>query len=330
MTAEELDSFLREPSKREKFYRANPGALSPSYRFMERKFINGREVLCFQLPELKANDILIRKDSRYVPVPYYIHTNVNMNYIYSGSCSYEIDDKSITLEAGDVCIFDRDVIRHKLKTGEDDIIINISMSNEFFSDSFFNHLKAQSIMASFLLSVVSNNDSHDQYLIFRTNHSDQIRELFSKLLLEYFDMRLYRKEIMKSYLVIIIIELLRLYSVNNGEHLIQISSNVSDKLLDIMHYIEMHYADCTLSEVAEKFSYHPKYLSTLIHERTHKTFKEIQTRQRMIVACSMLENTSHSIQHIASEVGMSNLNQFYKCFQEQYQMLPKEYRKLHS
>ncbi len=330
MTTEELDQFLREPSEHEKYYRANPGALSPSYRFMERKLINGREVLCFQLPELKANDILIRKDSRYVPVPYYIHTNVNMNYIYSGSCSYEIDDKSITLEAGDVCIFDRDVIRHKFKTGENDIIINISMSNEFFSDSFFNRLKDQSVMASFLLSALSNNDNHDQYLIFRTGHSNKICEMFSMLLLEYFDIRLYRKEIMKSYLLIIIIELLRLYSVDTGEHFIQISSNVSDNLVDIMHYIELHYADCTLRDVAEKFNYHPKYLSTLIHQRTHKTFKEIQTRQRMIVACSMLENTDQSIQHIASEIGMSNLNQFYKCFQAQYQMLPKEYRKLHS
>jgi AraC-like DNA-binding protein len=330
MTSEELDNFLREPSEREEYYRANPGALSPAYRFMERKLIKGREVLCFQLPELKANDILIRKDSRYVPVPYYIHTNVNMNYIYSGSCSYEIDDKSVTLEAGDVCIFDRDVVRHKFKTGENDIIINISMSNEFFSDSFFNHLKNQSIMASFLLSALSNSNSHDQYLIFRTNHSEQIREMFLKLLLEYFDIKLYRKEIMKSYLMIIIIELLRLYSVNNGNHFIHISSNVSDNILDIINYIELHYADCTLGEVAEKFGYHPKYLSTLIRQRTHKTFKEIQTRQRMIVACSMLENTNHSIQYIASDVGISNLNQFYKHFQEQYQMLPNDYRKLHS
>lgn len=330
MTIENLDSFLREPTEREKYYCTNPGALSPSYRFMKHKMINGQEVLCFQLPELKANDILIRKDSRYVPVPYYIHTNVNMNYIYSGSCSYEIDGKSVTLEAGDVCIFDRDVVRHKFKTGENDIIINISMSNEFFSDSFFNHLKKQSIMASFLLSAVSDNTNHDQYLIFRTSHSEQICDMFVKLLVEYFDIKLYRKEIMKSYLMIIMIELLRLYSVNNGEHFIQISSNVSDNLLDIINYIELHYADCTLIEVAEKFGYHPKYLSTLIHQRTHKTFKEIQTRQRMIVAGSMIENTNHSIQQIASDVGISNLNQFYKCFQEQYKMRPKEYRKSHS
>jgi len=330
MTVEELNNFLRAPTERENFYRANPGSLSPSYRLMEPKLLNGKEVLCFQLPELKANDILIRKDSRYVPVPYYIHSNVNINYIYSGSCSYEIDGKSITLEAGDVSIFDRDVIRHKLKTDENDIIINISMSNEFFSDSFFNHIREQSVFASFLLSVVANGDNHDQYLIFKTNHSNQICEIFLKLLLEYFDTKLYRKEIIKSYLDIIMIELLRLYSVNTEDHLIQISSNVPDKLLDIMHYIELHYADCTLSDVAEEFNYHPKYLSTLIRKRTHKTFKEIQTQQRMIVAGSMLENTNYSIQRIASEVGMNNLNQFYKSFKEHYKILPKKYREVHS
>nr|WP_314464780.1 hypothetical protein [uncultured Clostridium sp.] len=47
MTIEDLDSFLREPTEREKYYHTNPGALSPSCRFMEHKIINGQEVLCF-------------------------------------------------------------------------------------------------------------------------------------------------------------------------------------------------------------------------------------------------------------------------------------------
>lgn len=328
MTEQELHEFLTAYTERERFYLKYPGAPSPRYQNMERKRIDGLEVLYFQLPTLRENEILIRKDSRFTQVPYYVHSNVNLNYIYSGTCSYVIDQKSITLHEGDVCIFDKDVVRHKLKTGENDIVMNISMSDEFFTGSLLHHMKEQSILASFLLNAISSSQSHDQYLIFRTNRSEVISSLFQKLFMEYFDVRLYRREVLQSYLMLILIELLRLYSSNDGQYLIQLSTNSADNLVDILHDIETNYIDGSLEALAEKFGYHPKYMSSLIKKRTGKTFKQIQLAQRLKIAGYRLKNTDDSIQRIAAEVGIHNLTFFYKCFQEQYHMSPAKYRNL--
>ena len=113
MDLQELDTLFRTRTRREQYYLEHQGAPSPSYRTMEHRQIDGKDVLYFRLPALKEAEILIRKDSRFTDVPYYIHSNLNMNYIYSGKCDYVINSRSVTLHQGDVVIFDKDVVRRK-------------------------------------------------------------------------------------------------------------------------------------------------------------------------------------------------------------------------
>ena len=117
MDRAELDAFLRQITPREQFYLDNPGAPSPRFKTMEHRTVRGRDVLYFHLQELPNDEIHLRKDSRFTDVPYYMHSNININYIYDGHCDYLIDDKPITLYKGDVCIFDLDVVRRKLTLG---------------------------------------------------------------------------------------------------------------------------------------------------------------------------------------------------------------------
>lgn len=326
----ELDKRLREHTEREQFYLDHPGSVSPRYQHIKKSFIEGKEVYSFELSKLNDEEILIRKDSRFTFVPFYRHTNINLNYIYSGQCTYIIDDQYVTLQQGDVCIFDKDVIRAKMKLSEEDIVFNISMSNSYFSKSLSNRIAEQSVMASFIIHSLSQNEHHDNYLIFRTNGSPSIISLFQRLLLEYYNNDIYSKEIIQSYIDIIFMELLRLYQGNHANHMIQVTNGSNDKILHILSYIEAHYQDCTIDDLAQIFGYHPKYLSTMIKQKTGKNFKEIQLQQRMNHACSYLRNTSLSIQEIAEKIGFSNQSFFYKRFVEIYHVKPQEYRNQHT
>lgn len=326
MDEQELDWLLHQNTEMENFYLENPGSLSPQYKTMERRILGEKKVYCFNLPHLKENEVLIRKDSRYTSVPFYVHTNINMNYIYSGTCTYIIDDVHITLQQGDVCIFDKDVVRSKMVTGENDIIINISMSEDFFTDGFISHTSEESVMASFILDALSKNKDHNHYIIFQTNKSPIINNLFNRILIEYFDNMMYSRKIIQSYLRVVFLELMRLYHINSGKHLIRISKDPSNNIMDILHYIEKHYSDCTLEKLSKMFGYHPKYLSTLIKSKTGKSFKCIQLEQRLNVSCSLLKNTNQNIQDIANSIGIQNLNFFYNKFKEHYGMSPNEYR----
>lgn len=297
---------------------------------MSQVNIRGHKV--YRLKPLSVNEtgIVISKDSRFTSVPPYIHSNVNMNYIYSGECTYVVDDKTLTLREGDVCIFDKDVIRMKNKIGENDIVMNISMSDNFLSTNFLSRLASQSIVSNLILSAISNSQNHDNFLIFRTKANQKIKRLFADLLCEYYNLRMYSSEIINSYLVIIFTELLRIYQDDSVYHKIQLSNDASGKIVDILRYIEKEYLQCTLTSLARQFGYHPKYLSYLIKEKTGKNFKELQVSLKLKLACYYLVNTSLSIQDIAEKVQISNLNSFYQKFRSAYEMTPKDYRQVHS
>ncbi|MFJ2043621.1 MULTISPECIES: AraC family transcriptional regulator [Paenibacillus] len=330
MDYNQLDFFLKSYTDSEKKYLANPDAVSPIYQDMIQVDVRGHMVYRFKPLNVIETGIAISKDSRFTSVPLYVHTNVNMNYIYSGECTYVVDDKTITLKEGDVCVFDKDVIRMKNKIGENDLVINISMSDQFLSSNFLSRLAKQSIVSNLILSAISNSQNHDNFLIFRTKGNHKIKRLFADLLCEYYDLRMYSSEIINSYLVIIFTELLRIYQDDSENQKIQLSNDSSGNIVDILRYIEKEYLNCTLSSLSKQFGYHPKYLSYLIKEKSGKNFKELQVSLKLKLACYYLANTSLSIQEIAEKVQISNLNSFYQKFGVTYNMTPKAYRQTHS
>lgn len=326
MNQQEIDQFLRSVNESEAFYLANPGQLSPKYINMEKHFVDGVETLRFTQKKLLENEIVIVKDSRFTFVPFYTHSNINLNFIYSGECTYLIKDKYITLKKGDICVFDKDVVRSKMKTGENDIVLNVSLSYKFFDNGILSHVGKQSIIANFLINAISNSETHDSYMIFNSSSNNHITDLFLSILYEYYNQNIYANETIESYLSLIFIELIRLYLKDPDNQVIQTSKKDSTLVIDIIKYIESNYVSCTLEEVAQEFGYHPKYLSSFIKQKLGKNFKEIQTTQRLQAASNYLKNTDHSIQEIAHHVGFKNLTQFYKKFQDQFQVSPKQYR----
>jgi len=328
MFTDKLDSQLRAITPSEEFYLSNPGSLSPRYQEMSEKVIDDNKVYCFEHPRVQQTGIEITRDSRFTCIPPHIHSNVNMNYIYSGKCVYWIDNKEVLLTEGDICIFDKDVVRSKEYIGENDIVISISLSNEFFTNNFLGRLTKQSIVSNFIISALSVNEEHDHYLIFKTRNNLKIRESFIHLLSEYVESDIYSKELINSYLAIIFVELLRVFQCHSEEQLVHLSHKEPNHVFDIIYYIEINYLTCTLTSLAENFNYHPKYLSHLIKTKTGKTFKEIQLQQRLKIASSYLFNSSLSVQEIAEKVGIYNKNFFYRKFKECYHQTPNEYRNM--
>lgn len=323
----ELDRYLRHTTPREQYYLDNPGAPSPRFRDMEKRMINGREVLVFQIPSLWEDAVHLRKDSRFTDVPFHIHTNVNVIYIYSGKCELLVEDTPVILRRGDVGIFDVDVVRRKLYLGGDDIVINFNMTHEFFSGSFMRRAGEQNILSDFMLHVLSTNSpTHDHYILFRTGEDFSVDLLFRMLLTEYYKEDVYRKEMIQGCLRLIFLELLRLCSHDSSGYQVQISSTHSRDVAGILHYLERHSATCTLPELAEQFGYHPKYISTLLKQMTGSSFKQIQTRLRLQNAAELLLQTGLPIQEISQQVGMGNLSHFYAAFEKQFGLLPNAYR----
>ncbi|UUX33556.1 AraC family transcriptional regulator [Fundicoccus culcitae] len=325
MNAIELDKRIKALTEREQFYLDNPEALSPLYEKFETTDIDGNSVYHFRIPELSENEVQIRRDSRFRPVPLHRFSNIMINYVYSGKCRYLINDKIVEMEVGDVCIIDQDVVRYKFELEADDIVFNISLDKKFFSRFIQHNLSESSIVSSFILNSLYSQGKHDQFIFFRNHQNPRIINLFDEILTEYYKQQKYYKSTIKSYIEIVVLEQLRSYQ--NSDIVLHLPDQKENDFVEILRDIENNYKEGNIEDLANKFHYNPKYLSSLIKKRTGFTFKEIQRKTRLDVSCQLLINSSMTIEEIIEEVGFTNQTSFYNYFKTAYRVSPSEYRK---
>lgn len=85
---------------------------------------------------LEGGNLAFNKQTRFGMVPLHRHNYIEMNYVYSGTCVQEINGQTVEMHTGDVTILDRDVVHRVLPTGENDILLNCLMGQNYFKASF--------------------------------------------------------------------------------------------------------------------------------------------------------------------------------------------------
>lgn len=324
MDETQLDSYLRSLSESESLYITN-SQRSHDYTMPSTIELDGRQVFVFdKVGELSLDTIKITKHDRFAPVPLHVHTWVEINYIYSGSCTQIIDRETVVLTEGQLILIDTGVPHAILPTGENDIVINILLSKEMLSTAFLSRLSNKGIVADFLINAISEGRNHNHYIIFHSQDNKKIPRLMRDMLCEYFDQTAYFNEIIESYMVIIFTELLRVFRYDAHQPHAQAANETS--LIQILQYIENHYQTCTLSSAAAHFNYSTSYFSTFIKKHTGKTFNELVRMQKLTYASLLIAQTAEPIYEIASKVGYDNLTFFYKKFKQAYGVSPHEYR----
>ena len=142
------------------------------------------------------------------------------------------------------------------------------------------------------------------------------------MVVEYADKGEDTQRILKSMLQTLLLEIARRYRIEK-------SGNTPKTLAEqIIDYMGDHSDVVTLKDIAAHFSYHPNYISALLHRETGRKFTEILLEKRMERAVLLMKNTSLTIEEISVLLGYSNHSNFYKAFKEYYQMTPREYLKL--
>lgn len=324
MDEQQLDQYLRSYNDLEASYIANPPQ-NDIYVAPGAFEINGKPILLFdKVGNLSLDKIKITKHERFAAVPMHVHTWVEINYIYSGSCTQIINEETVVLTEGQLILIDTQVPHAILPTGENDIVINILLSKDMLRTAFLSRLSNKGIIADFLINAISKGRNHDHYIIFHSQENKKISRLIKEMLCEYFDQTAYFDEIIESYMVIIFTELLRVFRYDAHQPHAQTTNETS--LIQILQYIESHYEDCTLASAAAHFNYSTSYFSTFIKKHTGKTFNELVRTQKLTHAGLLITQTSEPIYEIAHQVGYDNLTFFYKKFKQVYGMSPQEYR----
>lgn len=99
-----------------------------------------------------------------------------------------------------------------------------------------------------------------------------------------------------------------------------------DTIMTVLEYIDEHYRDGTLEEIAEKSGYATYSLSRLLKAHTGMNFKQLLQQRKLQQAAYYLENTTLPVSRIIEKIGYENSSYFYRAYREYYGISPKEYR----
>jgi YesN/AraC family two-component response regulator len=97
-------------------------------------------------------------------------------------------------------------------------------------------------------------------------------------------------------------------------------------VIDVLRYVEEHYRDGELSQLAGLLHCDMYWLSKEIKKLTGCNYTELVQKKRLNQAGYLLRNTSLSVMDIAMSVGYENMSYFHRIFQAQYGMTPRHYR----
>lgn len=249
------------------------------------------------------------------------HDFFYFNYTYMGeydSLSYKYDNR-ITIKEGEIYA-GQPFAGHALcvHDNKETIIIGVLIQKETFFRSFLPMLSANSHFFHFLLDPATNQFS-DKYIHFKIEDDCNIRTLLEMMVIEFANRQDDSQQILKPLVLSFLMQIARQYALVNQKF---ISESLSDK---IINFIGEHFDTVTLKDIAKRFSYHPNYISTLLHREIGKSFSEILLEQRMERASILLNGTNLTNEEIALMLGYSNSSNFYKAFREFYGVSPKEY-----
>lgn len=96
----------------------------------------------------------------------------------------------------------------------------------------------------------------------------------------------------------------------------------------IVAYIQAHFAEeLSLEMLAKEFSFHSKYISTMIKNETGESFSSYVTSLRIKRAIDLLTHTNIEVKEIAAQVGYEDQHYFSRLIRKQTKMTPSQFRK---
>ena len=229
-------------------------------------------------------------------------------------------DNLITVREGD-CYIGQPFSGYALRGDcpDDDIImVGVHIKKEAFFREYLPALSTDADMFRFFLDPQTDRFS-DEFIHLSFEHSSPVRTLLELMVMEYTDKKDDTQMILKPMVLSLFMHIARRYRLEKPD-------TTADTLTGrIVQYIHSHPESVTLKEIADHFSYHPNYISTLLHQELGKTFSQIVLEKRMDRAVILLRGTTLSIEEIAAMLGYSNHSNFYKAFKGYYGLTPRDY-----
>lgn len=272
----------------------------------------------------ETNDLITSRHNRYCPPLEHSHSFFEVLYVYEGSCIQDIDNQTVKLKSGDVCIIPPGT-KHSISVFDESIILNCIIRKATLHNVFFNFLNNSNILSAFFLNNIYT-DKGNNYLLFHTGNDFEIRRGFLYTYWESINKDLYFDQMIGYTIMLIFGLLIRLY---NDSVEVPVFSKKDEQLrYEILRFIQDNYSTITLDEIAEHFHFTPVYTSKLIKSLTGKTYTELLRQVRLEKAQILLIDSNLSVNDISAYIGYENPEHFIRLYKREFGITPSSYRKL--
>jgi YesN/AraC family two-component response regulator len=185
------------------------------------------------------------------------------------------------------------------------------------------YLSSENIVSDFLLSSLYNNTQNGQFLYFKVSDVEEIQDLIGKMIQEIMYPTAFSESAIKLYMGLFMIELIK----NSDRVERKEEASITHYLVvESLKYIEEHYKEASLYQLADQLKQSHYGLSKTIKKATSRTFKELLQERRLEKAKELLQGSDLPIALIVEQVGYDNISYFYRIFKEKYGRTPKEFR----
>lgn len=242
------------------------------------------------------------------------HDNVEFGYISNGRVVYHISGNKYEAHEGEVFVIPAGVQHFETNQGEPFEIIFMQVA----------HHGNDSLLLDELISKVQG-----------PNHLPQqrkVKELFEDIYDEIITQDAgYLSEIdarIKTLYVLLLRNRLALEKNHQSITVHHLSDDKCNRVInELEQYILEHIGDrLNIESLAQKFYYHPKYLSQIVKNNKGQTLKDYIISIRMERARDLLSQTQMTVDQISEILGFSSSQYFHKRFKTEFAMTPISFR----
>ncbi|MBQ9031547.1 MAG: helix-turn-helix domain-containing protein [Parasporobacterium sp.] len=278
-----------------------------------RDVISGRKLL------EPGQIITIRPHTRFVAFPEHTHDYVEMVYMCSGSTSHQVNHAKILLQEGEMLMLGPNTLQSIEAASEQDVAVNFIVRPEFFSGTLPFLGEEETPLRRFVTSCLTG-DREAGWLLFHVAEILPIQNLIENLLYTLTEQIPNRRGILQSTMGLLFAQFL------NHTDSLEFRDPNQNAVLSVLRYIEEHYSDGSLGEIAADLHYDLPYLSRLIHRNTGQNYTQLLQEKRLSQAAWLLKNTDRRVDEISVSVGYENISYFHRIFAARFGQSPRAYR----
>lgn len=288
------------------------------------------------IPIFTAEEVFRPGESVYIHLstdfPDYVgilhkHEFIEIVCVISGSAVHETAEGSYTVSQGDVVIVNCGAPHafHAIASSEDFVAYDLMFTPDFLDNSLVRTGDFNEICSSFLFySLFPAREAIGPDVHLSGASYGIFRALFQKIYEEYGGRQKGYRELVRAYMIELIIELFRkMENASEGK----ISARKREAAESALFYLSENFrSHVTLEALASHIYLSKDYLNRIFHEVTGQTVIAYLQKLRIEEACRLLASTERTVNDIAAACGFGDVKAFYTAFKRLMYMTPRQYR----